>query len=133
MHYYIYKQRYYHWWWDNDADEFDDAAGPGNEGDDEEDSGYYGTDLVFEGDATLNARGEAYVDFEVPAPDPKEEWDYSFRLEAQVTDASRREMQGAASFIGTRGKTVADAYPERYLYYQGDAAKDSRKDRGLRG
>src|SRR5215813_11668328 len=32
-------------------------------------------------------------------------------------------MQGAASFIGTRGKTVADAYPERYLYYQGDAAR----------
>src|SRR5947199_2905399 len=32
-------------------------------------------------------------------------------------------MQGAASFIGTRGKTGADAYPERYLYYQGDAAK----------
>src|SRR2546425_10651684 len=48
---------------------------------------------------------------------------YTYRLEAQVTDASRREMQGSASFIGTRGKTVADAYPERYLYYQGDAAK----------
>src|SRR3989441_3563895 len=48
---------------------------------------------------------------------------YTYRLEAQVTDASRREMQGAASFIGTRGKTVADAYPERYLYYQGDTAK----------
>jgi uncharacterized protein YfaS (alpha-2-macroglobulin family) len=123
VHYYVYKQRYYHWWWDNDSDEFDDAAGPGNEGDDEEESGYYGTDLVTEGDATLNARGEAYVEFEVPAPDPKEEWDYSYRLEAQVTDASRREMQGAASFIGTRGKTVADAYPERYLYYQGDAAR----------
>ena len=30
---------------------------------------------------------------------------------------------GAASFIGTRGTSVADAYPERYLYYQGDAAK----------
>ena len=123
VHYYIYKQRYYHWWWNNDSDEFDDAAGPGNEGDDEEDYGYYGTDLVTEGDATLNARGDAYVEFEVPAPDPKEEWDYSYRLEAQVTDASRREIQGAASFIGTRGKTVADAYPERYLYYQGDAAR----------
>jgi len=123
VHYYIYRQRYYHWWWDNDADEFDDAAGPGNEGDDEEESGYYGTDLVTEGDATLNARGEAFVEFEVPAPDPKEEWDYSYRLEAQVTDASRREMQGAASFIGTRGSSVADAYPERYLYYQGDAAR----------
>lgn len=124
VHYYIYKQRYYHWWWGNDeSDQFDDAAGPDNEGGDEEDYGYYGNDLVTEGDAALNAKGEAYVDFEVPAPDDKEEWDYSFRLEAQVTDASRREMQGAASFIGTRGKTVADAYPERYLYYQGDAAK----------
>jgi len=123
VHYYVYKQRYYHWWWDNDSDEFDDAAGPANEGDDDQDSGYYGTDLVTEGDATLNAKGEAYVEFEVPAPDPKEEWDYSYRLEAQVTDASRREMQGAASFIGTRGSSVADAYPERYLYYQGDAAR----------
>lgn len=122
VHYYIYKQRYYHWWWNNDSDEFDDAAGPSNEGEDEEVSGYYGADMVTEDDAELNAKGEAYVEFEVPAPDPKEEWDYSYRLEAQVTDASRREMQGAASFIGTRGQTVADAYPERYLYYQGDAA-----------
>jgi len=123
VHYYIYRQRYYHWWWDNDADEFDDEAGPGNEGGDDEDTGYYGTDLVTEGDDTINAKGEAYVEFEVPAPDAKEEWDYSYRLEAQVTDASRREMQSAASFIGTRGKSVADAYPERYLYYQGDAAR----------
>jgi uncharacterized protein YfaS (alpha-2-macroglobulin family) len=123
VHYYIYKQRYYHWWWNNESDEFDDAAGPNNEADDEEDSDYYSTDLVTEGDASLNARGEANVDFEVPESDPKEEWDYSYRLEAQVTDASRREMQGAASFIGTRGKTVADAYPERYLYYQGDEAR----------
>jgi len=125
VHYYIYKQRYYHWWWGGDSsDEFDDAAGPENEGgDDENDPGYAGSDLVTEGDASLNSKGEAAVEFQVPAPEAKDEWDYSYRLEAQVTDASRREMQGAASFIGTRGKTVADAYPERYLYYQGDAAK----------
>src|SRR5215472_942811 len=124
VHYYIYKQRYYHWWWgDESSDEFDDAAGPENEGGDDEDAGYYGNDLVTEGEAEINSQGQAAVDFVVPAPEDKEEWDYSYRLEAQVTDASRREMQGAASFIGTRGKTVADAYPERYLYYQGDAAK----------
>jgi alpha-2-macroglobulin len=124
VHYYIYKQRYYHWWWgDESSDEFDDAAGPENEGGDDEDYGYYGNDLVTEGEAEINSQGQAAVDFVVPAPEDKEEWDYSYRLEAQVTDASRREMQGAASFIGTRGKTVADAYPERYLYYQGDAAK----------
>ena len=123
VHYYIYRSRYYHWWWgDESSDEFDDTAGPENGGDDE-DYGYYGNDMVTEGDGTLNSHGEMTVDFEVPTPAEKDEWDYSYRLEAQVTDASRREMQGAASFIGTRGKTVADAYPERYLYYQGDAAK----------
>ena len=124
VHYYVYKQRYYHWWWDADAgDDFDDEAGPDNEGGDDEDYGYYGSDMVTEGEGTLNSRGEMVVDFEVPRPEEKDEWDYSYRLEAQVTDASRREMSGAASFIGTRGRVVADAYPERYLYYQGDAAK----------
>src|SRR6266849_2375036 len=124
VHYYVYRSRYYHWWWGGDSsDEFDDAAGPENEGGDAEDSGYSGNDMVTEGDVSLNARGEATVDFEVPRTEEKDEWDYSYRLEAQVTDASRREMQGAASVIGTRGKTVADAYPERYLYYQADTAK----------
>src|SRR5207302_6300718 len=124
VHYYIYKQRYYHWWWNSDSsDEFDDAAGPENEGGDEDTSGYYGTDMVTEGEGELNSRGEMAVDFEVPAPGEKEEWDYTYRLEAEVTDASRRPEKSAASFTGTRGKTVADAFPERYLYYQGDAAK----------
>jgi uncharacterized protein YfaS (alpha-2-macroglobulin family) len=124
VHYYIYKQRYYHWWWgDESNDEFDDAAGPETEGGDDQDYGYYGNDLVTEGDAEINSQGQASVEFVVPAPDDKEEWDYSYRLEASVTDSSRREMQGAASFIGTRGKSVADAYPERYIYYQGDAAR----------
>jgi uncharacterized protein YfaS (alpha-2-macroglobulin family) len=124
VHYYVYRQRYYHWWWgDQSSDEFDDAAGPDNEGGDEQNSGYYSDEMVSEGEGTLNSRGEMVVDFEVPKPDAKAEWDYSYRLDAQVTDASRREMQGQASFIGTRGKTVADAYPERYLYYTGDAAK----------
>jgi uncharacterized protein YfaS (alpha-2-macroglobulin family) len=124
VHYYVYRSRYYHWWWNGDSsDEFDDLAGPENEGGDDNSSGYNGGDMISEADGTLNAHGEMTVDFQVPEPDTADEWDYSYRLAAQVTDASRREMEGAASFVGTRGKTVADAYPERYLYYQGDAAK----------
>src|SRR5205814_8921559 len=43
VHYYIYKQRYYHWRWGGDSsEEFDDAAGPENEGGDEENGSYYG-------------------------------------------------------------------------------------------
>src|SRR5258707_2272555 len=100
VHYYIYKQRYYHWWWgDQSNDEFDDAAGPENEGGDSETSGYYGNDMVTEGESTLKSRGEIAVEFEVPKPEDKDEWDYSYRLAAHVTDASRRDMQGSASFI----------------------------------
>jgi alpha-2-macroglobulin len=124
VHYYIYRQRYYHWWWSNeDTDDFDDAAGKENEGGDESEDNYYGNDVVTEGDGVLDSHGHLSVDFEVPAPDEKDEWDYEYRLEAQVTDQSRREMEGAAKFIGTRGKSIADASAERYVYYQGDAAK----------
>jgi uncharacterized protein YfaS (alpha-2-macroglobulin family) len=126
VHYYIYRSRYYHYWWSGDEDDsFDDAAGSDNEGgDDEGDEGYYGNDVVTEGDGTLDSHGRLAVDFEVPASEEDDnKWDYEYRFEAQVTDQSRREMNGSATFVGTRGKTVADAEPERYLYYQGDTAK----------
>jgi alpha-2-macroglobulin len=125
VHYYIYRSRYYHWWWNNDqSDEVNDEAGPENEGGDESDEGAgYGSEVVDEGDGKLDSHGRMSVDFEVPEPEEKDEWDYSYQLQAQVTDQSRREMRGSASFVGTRGKTIADAQSERYLYYQGDSAK----------
>src|SRR5262249_47417025 len=63
------------------------------------------------------------VQFGIPEPDEKDRADYTYRLEAQVTDKARRAMQGVASLVGTRGTVVADASPDRYVYYQGDNAK----------
>jgi hypothetical protein len=124
VHYFIYRSRYYHSWWrDDESDEFDDAAGAENEGGDDADAGYYGNDMVKEDDGTLDSQGRMTVVFEVPPPEEKDEWDYEYRLEAQVTDSSRREMQGSASFVGTRGRTVANAQPEFYVYYKGDTAQ----------
>ena len=40
----------------------------------------------------LDAQGRLDVDFKVPQADPKDYWDYSYRLEAEVTDAARRSM-----------------------------------------
>lgn len=122
VHYYIYRSRYYHWW-QTDSDEFDDSTGPEDEVEDGADYGYYGDNLVAEDEGQLNAAGHLTVNFQVPELEEKEEWDYSYTLQAQVTDASRREMQGSASFIGTRGRVVADARPERYIYYEGDTAR----------
>jgi len=124
VHYYIYQSRYYHSWWNNeDADEFDDRAGAENEGGDEGEDGYYGNEVVQEADGTLDSHGRLSVEFEVPEPSGAEQWDYEYRFEAAVTDQSRREMQGSATFVGTRGKTIADAQPEKYLYYQNETAK----------
>jgi alpha-2-macroglobulin len=121
--YYVYRSRYYGWWHsdeeDSDADEFgkdptaeDDTGGEGG----------YGDEMVLEGDGKLDPQGRLNIDFTVPQADSKDTWDYSYRLEAQVTDASRRTMDGSTSFTGVRSNTVAYASADRYVYYQGDTA-----------
>ena len=118
VQYYIYRSRYYPWRW---ADQ-DDAEVDESESDD--DGGYgYGNDMVKDGQAALNADGKLDVEFEVPAPDEKDSYDYTYRLEAQVTDESRRTIEARASFIGTRGNVVANTRTDRYVYYEGDTAK----------
>jgi uncharacterized protein YfaS (alpha-2-macroglobulin family) len=122
--YYIYRSGYYGYWWGND----DDSAQFGIEGETPEGGGddysWYGEDQVAEGEGTLNAQGQLVVDFDVPPPDKENNrWDSRYRLEAQVTDSSRREIQGSGSFVGTRGEIMADASTTRYVYFQGDTAK----------
>ena len=119
--YYVYRSRYYGWWRDDNSgvDEFgaDPTAEEGGSS-----YGSYGDEMMLEGDGKLNAQGRLDIDFNVPQADPKDSWDYSYRVEAQVTDAARRTMDGGASFTGVRSNTVAYALPERYVYYQGEAA-----------
>ena len=116
--YYIYRSRYYPWWWEEEEDSDQDES----EAADEQDYGY-GNDMVKDGQETLNANGKLEVEFEVPAAEENSAWDYSYRLEAQVTDKSRRTEEGRASFVGTRGSIVANTSTDRYVYYEGDAAK----------
>ncbi len=118
--YYIYRSRYYHWWWSEGEDD-----GIGGDTEEEDDGDYYGygNDMVKEGEGKLGADGIMVVDFTVPQTDANDQWDYSYRLEAQVTDSSRRTIDGKASFVGTRGNVVAFAQPERYVYYQNDSAR----------
>ncbi|HEX7957671.1 MAG TPA: alpha-2-macroglobulin family protein, partial [Pyrinomonadaceae bacterium] len=79
--------------------------------------------MVLEGDGKLNEQGRLDIDFQIPQADPKETWDYEYRLEAEVTDAARRSMSDSASLTGVRSNVVAYAYPDSYVYNQGDAAR----------
>ncbi|HEX5889898.1 MAG TPA: alpha-2-macroglobulin family protein, partial [Pyrinomonadaceae bacterium] len=49
-------------------------------------------------------------------------WDSQYRLEAQITDASRRSITGTANLIATRGNVIARATPDRYVYTPGQIA-----------
>jgi uncharacterized protein YfaS (alpha-2-macroglobulin family) len=118
VQYYIYRSRYYPWWWADDED-----AGL-DESDTEDEGGYgYGNDMVKDGQAVLNADGKLDVEFEVPKADEKDSSDYTYRLEAQVTDQSRNTIEAKASFVGTRGNVVGNTRTDRYVYYEGDTAK----------
>ncbi|MFY9609044.1 MAG: MG2 domain-containing protein [Blastocatellia bacterium] len=115
--YYIYRSHYYHWWeTDEDEVEAEDEEASENE--------YgYGNDMVKDGEATLNAQGILEVEFEVPTNEEKNPYDYTYRLEAQVTDEARRTIEARASVVGTRGSVIGSTHTDRYVYYEGDNAK----------
>ncbi|MDQ3804645.1 MAG: MG2 domain-containing protein [Acidobacteriota bacterium] len=120
--YYVYRSRSWGWWREGGGDEDEFGADPTAE--EGGGSGYgYDDEMVLEGEGRLDQQGRLDVDFQIPEADPKDAWDYSYRVEAQVTDASRRTMDGSTSFKGVRGNTVAYAEAERYVYYQGDTAR----------
>lgn len=141
--YYLYRSRYFPWWWD-EGDDFGEGAETEEEGGYGEygnellqesearspiptpraiSGGEYGDELLQESEGMLDANGRLEIDFPVPPPDEKEPWDYSYRLEAQVTDSSRRTIGGSASFVGTRGNVMASLRPDRFVYYRGDRAR----------
>lgn len=129
--YYIYRSRYHHWWF---SDEDDDGIG-GSEGEESDEEGYhgYGNDMVKEGEGRLDAQGRLEVTFDVPPLDENQPYDFTYRLEAQVTDPSRRVEEGKAGFVGTRGNVVVFARPERYVYYQNDSARIKIKSADYEG
>ena len=56
----------------------------------------YGDDMVKEGEGRLDAQGRLEVTFDVPPLDENQPYDFTYRLEAQVTDrvAPRGRGQG---------------------------------------
>lgn len=126
--YYIYRSPYYPWFWESE----DDGIGGSDEEDDNGDYGY-GNDMVKEGEGRLDENGRLEIPFDVPQPGANEMREFTYRLEAMVTDSARREIEGKASFIGTRGNVSVQANPDRYVYYKGETAKIRVRTRTFEG
>ncbi len=132
--YYIHRSRYYPYWWRDEEGDGDELGI--DEEDDNEGSEYYGYDsgdVLKEEEGKLDANGHMSVEFEVPQPKNDDAWDYEYTLEAQVTDSSRRTIDGSTSFVGTRGNIVARANPTNYVYFTGDTAKIEVKSADYEG
>jgi uncharacterized protein YfaS (alpha-2-macroglobulin family) len=118
--YYIYRSRYYPSYWETDDDtepELDDDV------DYSEYGNYYSNEMVLDGEGKLDASGSLEVPFEVPANNETDAWDFQYRLDVEVTDASRRSITGSASLIATRGNVITRTRPDRYVYTPGQTAQ----------
>ena len=82
----------------------------------------YYSDMVADGEGKLDASGRLEIPFDVPANNEEDVWDFQYRLEAQVTDASRRSINGSANLVATRGSVIARATSDRYVYTPGQTA-----------
>ncbi len=116
--YYVYRSRYYAYF--GESEEIEPAA---EDEDEYSNYGNYYSDLVLDGEGKLDASGQMSVEFDVPESGEDDLWDFQYRLEAQVTDSSRRSINSAASLVATRGSVIAIATPDRYLYHKGQTAR----------
>lgn len=121
--YYVYRSRYYGWWQEGETDEADEFGADVTAEEGGSEYGDYGDEMVLEGDGKLDAQGRLDVEYKIPDADPKDTYDYRYRLQAEITDASRRTMDASASLVGVRSTVVAYASPERYVYSKGETAR----------
>ena len=116
VQYYVYRSRYFPY--------FNDSEEPAEDSDEEAEYSQYDnyySDLVNEGEGKLDSSGHLQIDFDVPASE-NDVWDFQYRLEAQVTDSSRRSINGSASLIATRGGVIARATSDRFVYSKDQTA-----------
>ena len=117
VRYYVYRSRYFPY--------FNNSVEPAEDSDEEaaysEYDNYY-SDLTLEGDGKLDSSGHLQVDFDVPPSNEKDVWDFQYRLEAQVTDSSRRSINGSALLVATRANVIARARPDRFVYNKDETA-----------
>ncbi len=102
---------------DND---FSDQVPPPDEGD-SGDEGDYAGDQLSEQSGKLDANGRLRITIPTKVDDHKR--DAIYRIEARVTDESRREIAGHNSVLATYGSFQVGVEADKYLYQQGETIR----------
>lgn len=77
-------------------------------------------ELIYEQSGTLNDSGKFEFTYKVESD---KNYDYQYIISAQVTDASRRAINGSTQTFVTRGSFTISTSPEKYFYQQGKEVK----------
>jgi uncharacterized protein YfaS (alpha-2-macroglobulin family) len=110
--YSVFREHYFSpWTYPDDSDDREDPLA-------EHYSPWEG-DQVLQGEATLGPDGRG--SFTIPS----EMWerDYVYKIEARVTDRSRREVPGSVRAIVSRGEFTVGIRPKRGVYAPGEAGQ----------
>jgi hypothetical protein len=102
----VYSRPYTRWWWRprDYAWLYANATEPNN---------YYGNGQIIKRETlTTDANGHAVIHL----PTQRDGNEVQYRIEAHVTDASRREITGSGSVRVTRQRYLVHADPEHYVY-----------------
>ncbi|MEQ1758011.1 MAG: alpha-2-macroglobulin family protein [Vicinamibacterales bacterium] len=85
--------------------------------------GYYGGEQDIIGELRLDAQGRGEI--RVPTELASTEQDLTFHIEAQVTDASGREISGATNAIATYGSFLTSTQVDGYVFRAGQTVTAS--------
>ncbi len=77
-------------------------------------------ELIYQQSGTLNESGKFEFTYKVESD---KNYDYQYIISAQVTDASRRAINGSTQTFVTRGSFTISTSPEKYFYQQGKEVK----------
>src|SRR5579872_715270 len=104
---------------EEDSD-FGDASegGASNGGDAGDEGDSYGGDQLSEQSGKLDSNGRLKITVSTKLDDHKR--DAVYRIEARVTDESRREIAGHNSVLATYGSFQVGVQADKYLYQQGE-------------
>ena len=109
IEYRIMRSRYYRPWWEGSRWAYLYRTMPAYTP--------YGSEFIERGEGKLQSDGS--FTFEVETPKDIE-YDYSYTLVANVTDASRRTISGSSSVRVTRGSFYLSSRTNKYVYKPGD-------------
>ena len=106
---------------DDDSDADAGQTDTGDSGSDDSDDQDYSGDEISQQTGQLDANGKLQI--QIPTSVDKNHDDVVYRIEAQVTDAGNREIDGHNSVIATYGSFQVGISPESYVFKAGDTIR----------